>query len=138
MISARIRLFLAGLLLAALAGSHYAVYLWGSARARQAEQAACQQAQIDGLTTALDSVKQLTASASRASRELAQAIQARQQADQQATREIRHALALTANTRADCVFDDVVMRQLAAARDRAAAAAAGGFTDAVPAAGGAR
>lgn len=134
----RIKLLLAGLLLAALAASHYSIYQWGSASARHTEHAACQQVQIDGLHTALDSVNQLTASANRASRELAKAIQARHQADQQSTREIRHALALTVGTRADCVFDDDSMRQLTAARDRATAAAAAGVNGTVPATSGTR
>lgn len=56
-----------------------------------------------------------------------------QQAQTQNLKDFRHELQSTATDRAGCVFPAGVMRGISSARDRAAAAAAHGIVDAVPA-----
>lgn len=122
------------LVLIILAGSHFAVYRLGGARATHSEHSACQDKKIEQLTATLEQIKEAAATANEASLNFGKLISARQQADATATQEIRHALQTTAHLRVDCVFDDGVMRQLEAARHRANTAAAAGITDSVPAA----
>lgn len=122
------------LVLIILAGSHFAVYRLGGARATHSEHSACQATKIQELTTALQQINAAATHANHASLRLGELISARQQADATATQEIRHALQTTAHLRVDCVFDDGVMRQLATARNRANTAAAAGIADSVPAA----
>ena len=74
--------------------------------------------------------RELIANANLASQQLAQQINARQAADEQSTEAIRAALKKTANSRVTCVFDDDVMQQLTAARERAASAATTGIASA--------
>ena len=57
-----------------------------------------------------------------------------QQAQAQNLKDFKHELQSTAADRADCVFPAGVMRRISEARDRAAAAAAHGIVDPVPAA----
>lgn len=109
-------------------------YDLGYAEGKAAAVLQCQQAQLDALQAVIDSTQGLTAAANTASQELGKTISARKLADAQTTKEIRHALAITAPERAGCVFDAGVMQQLDAARSRAAEAAASGVRQAVPAA----
>lgn len=74
--------------------------------------------------------RELTANANLASERLSQQVNARQAADEQSTEAIRAALKKTAVSRVTCVFDDDVMQQIAAARERAASAATTGLTGA--------
>jgi len=113
---------LSAVLIAALAvaGLSY----WLGKAARQAEQD--HQAVAD-LSTILQSQTKLVKQANAASRAMRQATARREAADQQTTEELRHALAATADSRTDCAFPADVLRQLQAARDRAADAAAGGI-----------
>ena len=101
-----------------------------------AGQAECQQQTIDELTVLITSSQYLVSKAHDVSQQLTTSTTARVQADQKSTQELSDALALTADERAQCRFDDDSMRHTAAARDRAAEAAAGGLGGAVPAAGG--
>jgi len=81
----------------------------------------------------LDANRQLIVDAQSASQDMREALTARAAQDQKSTRELRNALGQTASSRADCSFDDGVMRLIEAARERAAAGAAGGVRGAVPA-----
>lgn len=92
-----------------------------------AEAARCQRNKTQQLEQTLQQIQQLGTAATAASAELSKTIAARQLADNKTTLEIRRALQITAPLRADCVFDDVVMQQLAAARDKANAAATTGI-----------
>ena len=96
----------------------------------------CQQATIDELTLLISSSQYLVTRAHEASQQLSQSISVRQQADAQTTRELRHALALTAAERAQCRFDADSLRHIEAARDRAADAVTSGIGGAMPAASG--
>lgn len=71
-----------------------------------------------------------------ASVQLFQQLRLRHEADRATTEELRHALAETADSRADCRFPDSVMQQLESTRARAAEATTSGLGAAVPAAGG--
>lgn len=134
--SARISFIVAGLLAGVLGIWRLLAYVEQSGydRGFAAARNACQQADLTRLQAVIDSTQSLTQAANVASQKLGQTISARQQADDKTTREIRYALAATAGSRAGCVFDAGVMRQLDAARQRATAAAAGGLGNAVPAA----
>ncbi len=81
----------------------------------------------DALNQCIAGAKELTAQANAASQQLAQQIADRAAADDQSTREIRDALKKTAARRVNCEFDADVMQQLAAAQQRAAAAATNGI-----------
>lgn len=120
-------------LAAAFAGATGGFYFGvADGRARQAGEQAAET--VQSLTDVIDAHKGLVADANAASRAMRQALAARAQADLKSTRELKDALARTASSRTGCVFDDGVMRQLDAARERAAAAAAGGIRPALPAA----
>ncbi|MDO5290225.1 MAG: hypothetical protein Q4F13_11405 [Pseudomonadota bacterium] len=121
-------------LLALAAG---AVGFWRGDLAGQAKARAAQDAQtVQQLTRVLDEHQALVKQAQEASQALRRAAAARAQADSKTTQELIHALAQTADTRAGCVLPAGVVRQLDAARERAAAAAASGLAGAVPAAAG--
>lgn len=81
----------------------------------------------DALNQFIDGANQLTAQANQASTLLAQQINARQQADEKSTEAIRETLKKNAASRVNCVFDAVVMQELAGARERAAASASSGL-----------
>lgn len=87
-------------------------------------------AAVKTLTEFADGTRTLIGSVNKASERLAQQINARQEADEQSTEAIRDTLKKTAANRVNCVFDADVMRQLAAARERAATAATAGLTGA--------
>lgn len=112
----------------ALLASHYGMYQWGYAGAAGDERSACQTREIDGLTFTIAQLQAMTLQASRQSREIDQVLSERQLANETTTEELNDALAETANDRSDCLFPVGVMRQLAAARARAAEAAASGIT----------
>lgn len=120
-------------LAAAMAGATGG-FFFGVADGRQ-RQAGEQAAQtVQALMDVIDAHKGLVAEANAAGRAMRQALAARAQADLKSTRELKDALTRTAGSRVGCMFDDGVMRQLESARDRAAAAAAGGIRPALPAA----
>ncbi|PKM31745.1 MAG: hypothetical protein CVV07_01130 [Gammaproteobacteria bacterium HGW-Gammaproteobacteria-11] len=97
-----------------------------------AAEAECKQDTIDELTVLIISSQRLTSDAYAASRAITQSIADRQQADRQTTRELRHALTLTAPDRAGCVYDADSLRLTNSARDRAAQAVTTGLGRAVP------
>jgi hypothetical protein len=91
---------------------------------------------VKDLTGLIDSHKDLIKTAGAASKAMRGAIAQRAAQDAQTTKEFKDALTVTADSRAGCVFPDDVMRQLAAARERAAEAAAFGVRGAMPGASG--
>lgn len=129
MIPLRVRILLIIVLLSALVASHYAVFQWGSAEARRAEHATCQQATIETLTATINASEKLAADAKAASLTLNKTIIARTAADQQATSEIRRALTTTKHLRLECVLPTDVVHELTRARDRANTAAASGINN---------
>lgn len=120
-----------GTVLAALASAAAGV-AWGVAEGRADAKAAQDSRAVQDLTALIDANSGLVKQAAAASREMRRAMAARGAADDKTTKELRDALASTADSRAGCVFPADVMRQLATARDRAAQAAAGGVLGALP------
>ncbi|MAO60902.1 MAG: hypothetical protein CL543_09095 [Alcanivorax sp.] len=86
---------------------------------------------VEDLNTIIQSHKDLVEEANQASLDLQAASARRARYDDNTTEELRNVLAETAGLRADVRFAAGVMRQLEAARDRAAAAAAGGLDEPV-------
>lgn len=120
------------LLVLGVKGIHRAGYAQGYADAN----AACHKTNLAALQVVLDNAQELAQNAHAASQALAKSIGERQQADAKSTQELRNALALTASERTACRFDADSLLHLAAARERAATAVAGGIGGAMPAAGG--
>ncbi len=87
---------------------------------------------VQGMTDLLVSHSTLIQQTGAASAALRRAVAAREKADEATTQELKDVLANTAVTRVDCRHDAGVMRQLEAARERAARAAASGLDGAVP------
>jgi len=117
--------------LAAAAGGYWRGHVDGSA-AREGRQAVDT---VRQLTSALEAHRDLITRANEASEGLRKAMAARATEDRAFAKEFRDALKQTAAARAGCRFDDAIVRQLDAARERAAQAAAGGGAATVPAAG---
>lgn len=106
---------------------------WQGQRDGQAVSAARQDAQtVQDLSAQLTAHADLIEQSGAASRRLRQSLAQREQADQQTTKELRNALATTADSRTGCVFPAGVMRGLADAQARAAQAAASGIGRALP------
>ena len=82
----------------------------------------------DQLTAHDDLVKRSTV----ANQALRATIHLRKKANQQTSEVLTHELNSTADSRAGCVFPPGVMRELSTSRDRAAQAASGGVSGAVP------
>lgn len=133
----RIILTIAACVALALGGWRLFVYVdeSGYERGRLTAQGECKQASLEGLTAVIDSAAGLTADAHSASKAINKSIADRQQADRQTTRDLRHALKLTAPDRAGCVYDADSMRHINTARDRAAEAVTSGLGGAMPDAG---
>lgn len=91
------------------------------------------QTDIKTLTTVITQTQALVDQAGAMSKKLEAVIAQRQAADQKTTQEFYRALSVTAASRTHCKFDAAVMQQLAAARNRANQAAAGGIGNTVPA-----
>lgn len=87
---------------------------------------------VANLTDLIDSQTRLIEQANQAGRALRAATATRARNDEKTTQELLDVLAKTAALRADCQFAADVMRQLQAARDRAAQAAAAGLDEPVP------
>lgn len=121
------------LALAAAAGGY-----WRGLADGQAREVARQDADtVSQLSQTLASHNALIKNTNAASARLRQAMSARVALDESFTKEFRNALLATAVDRDGCRFDDGIVRQLAAARDRATTAAATGSAAAtVPAASG--
>ena len=127
----RSTLALIALLLALGAGT--AGYWRGTSDGR-ASAAADQNAKaVSDLTEIITSSNALVKAASAASNRIRKAVAARELADNKTTKEVSDELAATSDSRAGCVFPAGVMRGIAEARDRSAAAAASGIGSPVPA-----
>lgn len=116
-------------LAAAVAGFFYGKHQGALAESAKRDGKAV--AQLEQLIT---SHKGLIGQSNRASLALRAVVAARLEADNKFLQEFKDALKPTADSRAGCVFPPDVMRQLNAARDRAAKAAASGIAGSVPAA----
>lgn len=122
-------------LLAVVLGLMWGCYQLGVTRGELGAKARCQNQQIDQLTRMATTQASAVAQSLAADAALRDMLATRGAIDTQTTRDLKNALAKTAGSRADCRFDDDSMRQLKAARDRAASAAASGFRQPVPAPG---
>lgn len=131
----RAALALAGVLVALTAGA--GGYWRGHADGKAAEVARQDAAAVRQLTQLITSQGELIDQANAASTGLRASLAARAAQDQRFSKEFRNALKLSAAGRAGCRFDDDSVRQLDAARERAAQAAASGSAAAVPGAAGA-
>ena len=120
---------LGGLALALLCGG--GGYWWGHGDGEQAERGKQAISAVDTLKTTLDKHAELVDDTNQASAALRLAMAQRAASDRNFSKEFRNALKATADERADCRFDDGIVRQLGAARDRAAEAAASGSAAAV-------
>lgn len=114
-------------LAAGLAGLVYGMQLGAATEvARQDKQA------VKALSALIDSHKTLIGEAATASKNMRAALSLRATQDAQTNKDFKNALAATADSRAGCVFPAGVMRQLAAASERAGQAAAGGIHHPLP------
>lgn len=129
-----LRLVLVGLLAAAMAlfGTWSAGYVTGKA----AGAAACAAGQVEDYRTLLDKSGQQLSDAQQVSDALFKRLSGQAQYDEKTTKELRDALAETADARAACRFAAGVMQQLEDARQRAAKATTGGLGATLPLAGG--
>ena len=121
---------LAALLLSLMAAA--GGYFYGHQQGALSESAKRDSQTVQSLTSLIDAHKDLIAQASKASLSMRQALARRALLDTTTTKEFKDALNATADSRAGCVFDAGVMRQLSAARDRAAQAAASGIHNPLP------
>lgn len=121
---------LAGVL-ATLAGTGGG-YLYGHSRGVADERARANATTVKELSNIIESHQELVDATNEASKAMREALTTRTAQDTKTTTELKNALAKTAGSRIGCRFDDDVMRNLTAARERAAAAAAGGIRNTVP------
>ena len=128
----RAAIALGGLVVALAAGG--LGYWRGHVDGAAAEVARSDAQTVQQLTGLIASHTTLIDQARTASAGLRKTMSARAAQDQQFSKEFRNALKASAAARAGCRFDDDSVRQLGAARDRAAAAATGGSAATVPSA----
>jgi hypothetical protein len=126
----RVTLVLAALVLAAASGG--GSYVWGRAAGRAAEKARQDADMVRQLGAEIDAQRGLIRAANDASAGLRNAQAALQAQERQHQQEFHHDLKNSAADRAGCRFHDGIVRHLAAARERAAHAAAGGGAATVP------
>ncbi|MDO5623819.1 MAG: hypothetical protein Q4G71_03935 [Pseudomonadota bacterium] len=107
-------------------------YLWGRVDGRAGALARHNAQAVQQMQGLLAEHTELVAQSQAASQSLRRTTAARQVADQKSTRELQSVLAQTAHERAHCVLPADGVRQLGAARARAAAAAASGLADPLP------
>ena len=124
---------IAGLLLAGAAG--LGGYAYGLGQGKALERGHQDGQALAAFGQQLEAHADLVKRSGAASRSMRAAVAQLDKANTQTTTEIAHALTTTAFDRADCVFPAGVMRGLAAAQGRAAAAAASGIRGALPGAG---
>lgn len=115
-----------------LVGAWFAGQIAGRAQAA----AECAHANADVYQSLLEQSAEHLKEASTKSQQLFNRLAKRAEADMNTTRELRHVLAETADSRADCRFPDSVMQQLDAARARAAEAVTSGLGATLPDPGG--
>ena len=128
--SAAAEVALAGLVLSVAAG--IGGYVYGLNQGKAAEKGRQDAETVQSLTQQIKDHADLVKQSKAVSRDLRRAVSLREQADQKSSKELSHELNATADSRAGCVFPAGVMRNLAAARDRAAEAASSGIGRAVP------
>jgi hypothetical protein len=121
----------AAFLLVALTAGSIGGYFVGDAQGTAAEKARQDAKTVTDLTNIIDASNALIIDSNAASKSMREALALRGAQDNKTTQEIKNALAKTASSRVGCRFDDDVMRNLDAARIRAAAAAAGGIRPSV-------
>lgn len=109
-------------------------YTYGRSDGKATEVAASNAKTVEDLRGQLAAHAALVKDSGTASRSMRTALAERQKHDDKTSKDFRDALTATADSRAGCVFPTDVMRQLRAARDRAAEAAALGVRGSVPAA----
>ena len=122
MSAAKVALIALVLCLAAAVGG----FFYGRHQGVLAESAKRDGKAVADLTQLITSHQGLIGQANRASLALRAVVAARLEADNKFLQEFKDALKPTADSRAGCVFPPGVMRELSAARDRAAEAASGG------------
>jgi hypothetical protein len=109
-------------------------YWFGRSDGMATQQAKQDHKAVADLNGIIESHTGLIGQANAASLAMRQATARREAVDRKSTKELRDALVSTADSRAGCVFGADVLRQLQAARDRAAESAASGIRSALPAA----
>ena len=119
--------FLGAVLAAGIGG-----YGFGSANGKAAQVANHNAQALSQLGKQLDAHSDLVKRSTTANLALRTTMQARKAVDKQSTEVLTHELNSTADSRAGCVFPASVMRELSTSRDRAAQAASGGVSGAVP------
>ena len=123
---------LGGLLLSVATG--IGGYAYGTSQGKAIEKGRQDAQTVEALTDQITAHTDLVKRSNDASRRLRSAVLLREQVNKQSTEELSNELTATADSRAGCVFPPDVMRQLTAARDRAAKAAASGVAGGMPAA----
>jgi hypothetical protein len=108
-------------------------FFYGQSVQKDADEAHASRDIITQLTDIIDTGKTLASDAAEASKAMRAITDSRTRANNLTTKDLENALAKTAGNRVDCRFDADVMRQLDAARQSAAEAAAGGLRGTVPA-----
>lgn len=120
------------LTLAALITGAAGGYWMGLGHGALEVQAATDSQTVANLTSLLEQHAQQVREANAASERLNSLIAQRKRHDYSTTQVLREVLHETAALRADCRFDDRIMRELATAHKRAAQAATGGLDGAMP------
>ncbi|MBL5859544.1 hypothetical protein JBO49_02815 [Serratia fonticola] len=109
-----------------------AAYCLGKIHGNYEASLECADGKTQSAVTALNSVtedaKQLTQQANKISQLLSAQMNAFNKANEKSTEDFINALKKTAAARGNCVLDDDIMRQLNAARERSATAAATGLS----------
>lgn len=123
---------LSAALAAGAIGGYFVGYSQGMDKQRNQQHAQT----VADLTNIIDASIGLINDSNAASKAMRDALAARSALDAKTTKDLKNALAKTAASRADCRFNDDIMRELTQAHERAAAAAAGGIRDSLPAASG--
>ena len=118
-------------LLVALA-SALAGFVYGTQQGVAKQTAKQDQQAVKNLSSLINSHQALITQAATASKDMRAALSLRAAQDAQTNKDFKNALNATADSRAGCVFPADVMRQLAAASERAAQAATGGIHRPVP------
>ena len=119
-------------LVVALTAGAIGGYFVGDSHGTDAAKANQDAKTVADLTNIIGANSALIIDSNAASKSMREALALRSAQDSKTTQEFKNALAKTAGSRVGCRFDDDVMRNLTEARDRAAAAAAGGIRNAVP------
>ncbi|WP_051299241.1 hypothetical protein [Marinobacterium litorale] len=110
-------------------------YWKGHADGSLQAQAATDEQAVTDLNALIEQHRTLVTESNKASQRVKGLLADRQSQDRKTTKTLKELLDETAAMRSECRFDDRVMRELDAARERAARAVTGGLDGAVPGAG---